>query len=148
MKRTGMAERSRTILWCIALPVFATGCATPSEPPPPPSGGQAPNMDFALFASSVEPVLQQKGCDAGGDCHGGGIRGSLALSPAGAKDVQFDFTQVSRQVSVSNPDGSPILTEPLALAAGGTPHPYKPFVTTADSEYIAIRMWVENGTQP
>lgn len=148
MKRTHRAERSRTILWCIALPVLVTGCASPSEPPPPPSGGQVPNLDLALFASSVEPVLQQHGCDAGGDCHGGGIRGSLELSPAGAKDVQFDFTQISRQVWAADPEASPVLTEPLALAAGGTPHGFKPFATVADSDYQAIRTWVLDGVEP
>jgi len=107
-----------------------------------------PNLDYATFVSEVEPVLERNGCDAGGDCHGGGIRGTLALSPQGAKDPAFDFVQVSRQVSVSDADQSPILTRPLALAAGGTPHPYKPFATTADTDYVTIQTWVHAGVNP
>ena len=59
-----------------------------------------PNLDYATFISEVEPVLERNGCDAGGDCHGGGIRGTLALSPQGAKDPAFDFVQVSPCVPV------------------------------------------------
>ena len=103
------------------------------------------NLSFAGFQQTVEPVLSRQGCDAGGDCHGGGIRGSLELSPAGAKDAQFDFEQVSQQVWVSEPDSSPVLTRPLALAAGGTPHPYKPFASRSDSDFVTIRNWIMAG---
>ena len=82
----------------IALAGAAHGCTSPSAPPAPPGGGQQMNLSFAGFQQTVEPVLSRQGCDAGGDCHGGGIRGSLELSPAGAKDAQFDFEQVSQQV--------------------------------------------------
>jgi hypothetical protein len=126
---------------------LAHGCASPSAPVPPPAGGQVPNLDYAAFVSTVEPALERRGCDAGGDCHGGGIRGTLALSPAGAKDPAFDFEQVSRQVSVLAPDSSAILTRPLALDAGGTPHPYKPFASTSDSDYVSIRTWVRAGVE-
>jgi hypothetical protein len=141
----------RTVALGIAL--FAThgavhGCSAPTAPPPPPGGGEEAQLSFELFEQSVEPVLVRQGCDATGDCHGGGIRGSLQLSPPGAKDVQFDFDQVSLQVSASVPDGSLILTEPLALAAGGTPHGVKPFATTADTDYVSIRAWILDGVQP
>jgi hypothetical protein len=105
-------------------------------------------LSFEEFRSSVEPVLSLHGCDAGGDCHGGGIRGSFELSPQGAKDAQFDFSQASLQVSASSPDRSPLLTEPLALSAGGTPHGVKPFASTADPDYQAIRQWIMDGVQP
>ena len=145
MDRTHARQRFRTML-LLGVPLWiAHGCASPSAPVPPPAGGQVPNLDYATFVSSVEPVLARRGCDAGGDCHGGGIRGTLALSPAGAKDAAFDFEQVSRQVSVSDPDQSPILTRPLAIDAGGTPHPDKPFASTADSDFVSVRAWVRAG---
>jgi len=130
----------------LVIPGVVHGCAKPTAPPPPPGGGTSVQLDFAAYQQDVAPVLAQKGCDAGGDCHGAGIRGSLELSPQGAKDDQFDFDQVSMQVFATDLDHSPILTEPLALAAGGTPHGVKPFATTADSGYQKIRTWVHGGT--
>jgi hypothetical protein len=130
----------------LVIPGVVHGCAKPTAPVPPPSGGQTVQLDFAAYQQSVAPVLAAKGCDAEGDCHGGGIRGSLELSPPGAKDPQFDFDQVSLQVRAVDLDHSPILTEPLALAAGGTPHGFKPFASTADSGYQAIRTWIHGGT--
>lgn len=105
-------------------------------------------LSYDQFVQAVEPVVIRHGCDAEGDCHGGGIRGTLQLSPPGAKDARFDFDQVVLQVSAHAPDSSAILTEPLALAAGGTPHPFKPFASTADSDYQAIRDWVLAGVRP
>jgi hypothetical protein len=102
-------------------------------------------LSFTEFESTVEPILVRQGCDAGGDCHGGGIRGTFQLSPAGAKNAHFDFAQASLQVSVSSPASSPLLTKPLALQAGGTPHSYKPLATTADPDYQAILRWILDG---
>ena len=123
-------------------PGVVQGCSTPTAPPSPPGGGQTLTLSFTGFEQNVEPVLVRLGCDAGGDCHGGGIRGTLALSPPSAKDVRFDFDQVSLQVSAASPETSPILTEPLALGEGGTPHSVKPFATTSDPDYQAIRAWI------
>ena len=67
------------------------------------------------------------------------------LSPADAKDPRFDYDQVVLQVWAAHPDQSPILTEPLAMAAGGTPHAVKPFASTTDSGYVAIRGWIQAG---
>jgi hypothetical protein len=127
------------------LPGAVQGCSSPTAPVPPPAGGSQISLDYTQFAATVEPILHRQGCDAEGDCHGGGIRGTLELSPASAKDVQFDFDQVVVQVTASNRDQSPILTKPLALTAGGTPHGFKPFATTTDSDYVAIRAWVDAG---
>lgn len=147
-----MTPRNRRIaaVALAALPLSAVlhGCSSPTAPPTPPGGGQQIVLDYASFQSSVAPVLTSRGCDAGGDCHGAGIRGSLRLSPADAKDTQYDFDQVSLQVSSTTPEQSPILTEPLAIAAGGTPHGFKPFASIADSDYQAIRTWILEGIQP
>lgn len=105
-------------------------------------------LSFAEFERTVEPILVRQGCDAGGDCHGGGIRGTFELSPAGAKNASFDFAQASLQVSVSVPANSPILTEPLALEAGGTPHGFKPLASTADPDYQAILQWILGAVAP
>ncbi len=152
MARMDRRNRARSIALLAAgllsLPVLAHGCASPTEPPLPPGGGAVPELDFARFESDVQPVLVRQGCDATGDCHGGGIRGSLQLSPPGAKDAQFDFEQIALQVSATNANASPVLTEPLALAAGGTPHAFKPFANTADTDYQAILGWIEAGETP
>jgi hypothetical protein len=95
----------------------------------------------------VEPVLTQRGCDATGDCHGGGIRGTFGLSPESAKDTHYDFTQAILQLSASDPTHSALLTQPLADSLGGTPHPYKPFATTADTGYQAILKWAQDGVR-
>jgi hypothetical protein len=143
-RRRGIA----ILLALFAVPLAHHGCASPVESPPPPGGGVELVLDYDRFVAEVEPVLERHGCDAGGDCHGGGIRGSLALSPAGAKDPAFDFAQVSLQVSPTAIPASPILTEPLALGAGGTPHGVKPFATTDDDDYRAVRAWIEAGVTP
>ncbi len=127
------------------LPGVVQGCSAPTAPAPPPGGGQTLVLGYDQFEQTVEPVLVRHGCDATGDCHGGGIRGSLQLSPPGAKDVRFDFDQVSLQVWTANRAASPILTEPLAMAAGGTSHSVKPFASTDDPDYRAIRDWIMAG---
>lgn len=140
------ARRAASLLIAsLALPGVVQSCSRPTKPPVVPGGGQTLSLSYELFASSVSPVLERHGCDATGDCHGGGIRGSLQLSPPGAKDLRFDFDQVALQTSAATPDASPILTEPLALGAGGTPHAVKPFASTADSGYIAVRGWILDG---
>jgi hypothetical protein len=129
----------------LALPGVLHGCKSPTAPPEPPGGGSRLVLSFEQFEQTVEPLLVQHGCDATGDCHGGGIRGSLELSPPGAKDARFDFDQVVLQVSPTDRPRSLILTEPLALAAGGTPHGFKPFVSTNDADYQAILAWIMSG---
>jgi hypothetical protein len=145
-KRSSAARRAASLVVAsLALPGVLHGCRSASAPIMPPGGGETLTLSYATFAQSVEPVLTAHGCDATGDCHGGGIRGTLQLSPPGAKDVQFDFDQVVLQVSATDRDASPILTRPLALDAGGTPHPIKVFATTADSGYQAIHAWIMAG---
>ena len=135
----------RRVLALLALPASLLGCVSPTAPPPPPGGGQALVLSESEFGAQVEPALVRQGCDATGDCHGGGIRGTFELSPPGAKDTHFDFAQASLQVTASDRDASPLLTNPLVLAAGGSPHPFKPFTSTADTDYAAIRQWIQDG---
>jgi hypothetical protein len=102
-------------------------------------------LDQERFATEVAPVLGRHGCDAGGDCHGGGIRGTLALSPREEKDLLFDFEQVSLQVDGEEPEASPILRKPLAAEAGGGPHSMTAFLTREDPDYRTILAWIEAG---
>jgi hypothetical protein len=97
-------------------------------------------LDYQQFQQNVSPVLVQLGCNAM-ECHGGGIRGTYELSP-GASDPQFDFDQTSLQVNPYDKDQSMILSRPLA---GGAPHAYKPFASTSDPGYQAIRAWILAG---
>lgn len=129
-----------------ALSLGIPACSSPTAPPPPPSGGQTVVLSFSEFQQSVEPALVRQGCDAVGDCHGGGIRGTYELSPPGAKNEQFDFDQSVLQVYASQRDQSPILTAPLAAHLGGTPHPYKPFESTSDPDYQVILQWIMAGS--
>lgn len=139
------ACRAITLALLLVPPASLLGCGRPTAPAPPPSGGHTLVLDYDEFALSVEPVLTQHGCDAGGDCHGGGIRGTLELSPSGAKNTRFDFDQVSLQVSPDSPDSSRILTKPLAITAGGVPHGVKVFDSVDDPGYQAIRQWILHG---
>jgi len=134
-----------TAVALLALPGVLHGCSSPTAPPPPPGGGSQLELSYEQFEQTIEPILVNQGCDATGDCHGGGIRGTLELSPPGAKDVQFDFDQVVLQVFPADREQSPILTEPLALAAGGTPHAVKPFASTGDPDYQTILSWILAG---
>ncbi|MFN0150277.1 MAG: hypothetical protein ACKVU1_06130 [bacterium] len=129
-----------TVLACALM-----GCSTDVTPPTPPGGGQRLELSAEQFASDVEPVLIAKGCDVGGDCHGGGIRGTFALSPASAKDVEFDFEQARLQVRPTERTESPLLTKPLAEPLGGAPHSYEPFASTDDPDYQAILGWINAG---
>jgi hypothetical protein len=148
MLQSGTAPRRSAALLILLLASWAGlhGCATPpTRPVAVPSGGQVLELSFGQFVSTVSPVLERQGCDAGGDCHGGGIRGTFQLSPTTAKDLVFDFNQVVLQTYPTERDSSPILTRPLAIAAGGTPHPIKPFATTSDTDYVAIHTWIMAG---
>ena len=146
MTTTELRAKPGVRIALVALSLGLPACSSPTAPPKPPSGGQTLVLSYSQFAASVEPILVRKGCDATGDCHGGGIRGTLQLSPPGAKDPHYDFDQVVLQVWTYDRTHSPILTAPLADSAGGTPHPYKPFASVADSDYTAILQWVEAGT--
>ena len=87
----------------------------------------------------------RRGCDATGDCHGGGIRGTLELSPPSAKDAQFDFQQVSRQVQPDSLEGSRILS---GAAGGGRGWDAARRQAVRDHErpdYQSILQWLRDG---
>jgi hypothetical protein len=135
---------SSRIGWAL-IGIGVTGCGSDTPVTSPPTGGAVFELSAEQFAATVEPVLVERGCDAAGDCHGGGIRGTFELSPETAKDVAFDFEQARRQVNPYALDASPILTKPLAEPLGGAPHSFEPFASVDDSGYAAIRAWIEAG---
>jgi hypothetical protein len=138
-------NQGRTAGTCAIFLLGIAGCSGPVAPADPPGGGRTFQLDFEQFETEVSPILTRQGCDAGGDCHGGGIRGTLALSPAGAKDPVFDFDQVSLQVNGADPGMSAILQKPLAEEAGGAPHGVTVFTSTVDDDYQTILAWIESG---
>lgn len=127
------------------LPVTTSACRHAIVPDPP-GGGTHFTLDYARFVDEVEPILARRGCAAVGDCHGGGVRGTFALSPLDARDPAYDFAQASLQVDGYHPVESPLLTKPLALAAGGSPHAAKPFTDRDDLDFVALEAWVETAT--
>jgi hypothetical protein len=143
--RTNNRIFASLMLAACAAPVLVQGCSRPTAPVTPPGGGQTLTLSYPEFQQNVEPVLIRHGCDATGDCHGGGIRGTFQLSPPGAKDAAFDYDQSSLQAWAVNRDQSPLLLQPLAIDAGGTPHPFKPFASTSDTDFVAIRQWIQDG---
>jgi hypothetical protein len=144
MKRTAL---STLLVGSAALAVaVASGCERASTTDPtPPSGGQTYVLDYDVFASSIDPLLSAYGCD-NPTCHGGGIRGTFELSPAGNKDFAFDFAQARLQVNGHDPVSSPLIMKPLAPECGGPGHAGGFVFTELDNpDYLAILAWIEAG---
>jgi hypothetical protein len=144
-------EHREDIMRNVAFALAVTGCitagcerASPNDPDPP-TGGQKYVMDYGVFASTVNPILSAHGCD-NLTCHGGGIRGTFELSPAGDKDPAFDYQQASLQVFPPEPIESPLVMKPLAAECGGASHGGGSFFFSLDDpDYVAILTWIENG---
>lgn len=136
------------LCFCFAAALAALGgCADDPTGPQEPeaTGGETFVVDYDTFVQAISPILREEGCDAGGDCHGGGIRGTFALSPAQDPDPDFDYEQASLQVRGDSPGASPLLVKPLAPEAGGRPHAVSAFESTDDPHYQAILGWIESG---
>ena len=138
----------RWTAFALAALLGTAGCA--GDPTAPDAhdvagGGAERVLDYELFLARVAPVLAAEGCDAGGACHGGGIRGTFALSPAADKDPRFDFEQAAQQVDALLPERSALLLKPLAEAAGGAPHGHTAFEDVDDAGYRSILEWIEDG---
>jgi hypothetical protein len=143
--RPSLRFRAPLVGAALAAPLsLAIGCASPTEPPAPVGGGAEYVLDYDAFAANVLPVLQSAGCRST-ECHGGGIRGTYQLSSPDDVDSRFDFDQTVLQVRPHELEESPILTQPLAVAAGGELHPYEPFESRDDPGYVALSAWVLSG---
>ena len=131
---------------CAAVLAILGGCqkASTTDPDPPP-GGSKYVLDYSVFATQIDPIMTTLGCDDV-NCHGGGIRGTFALSPHNDKDVAFDFEQASLQVSPRNPPASALVLKPLDEACGGVGHGGGSFFHSLDDpDYLAMLAWIEAG---
>jgi hypothetical protein len=141
LKTTGRAIAALALLGSGAL---ACNRSNPADPEPP-GGGQAYVMSYDEFATTIDPILSKLGCD-NLNCHGGGIRGTFALSPASDNDPAFDYRQASLQVFPPNPVESPLVMKPLAAECGGATHAGGAFFFSLDDpDYVALLTWIENG---
>ena len=133
----------------LSLPLAAAGCrsASPTATEPP-TGGRELVLHEAAFVATVGPILTSRGCDNVA-CHGGGLRGTFQLSPADAKDYDFDFVQARLQVDAVDREASNLLLKPLDPAAGGVAHTAPAsesgFLDAADPDFQAIRAWILGG---
>jgi hypothetical protein len=143
--------------WRTALVACCIGCGVlialaqaacisgPSPDPTPPTGGRQYVLDYGTFATQIDSILTDHGCDNVA-CHGGGIRGTYELSPDTDKNVDFDFNQSSLQVNAGEPESSTLLTKPLAETSGGLAHAGgSAFASTTDPGYQAILNWILAG---
>jgi hypothetical protein len=124
---------------------LAAGCREVSDPTAP-TGGQPLQLDAAVFASDIEPILQQRGC-SNVACHGGQGSGELLLS--GGLDTAHDFTAVGGFVIGAAPADSPLLRKPLATSAGGSTHAGGDiFVDVGDDDYQRLLAWISGEEMP
>ncbi|MCB1161323.1 hypothetical protein KDL67_01405 [bacterium] len=136
------------LLALVTVPAAVGACRPQSTSPTPPGGDPAFVLDPVQFESEVRPVLVAQGCN-NAQCHGGGPRGSFALSPPDAPDATYDFDQASLQVWGWDRLNSPLLRKPLSQDAGGVDHAGAiggaGFDSTDDPGYVAFRDWILAG---
>jgi hypothetical protein len=114
-------------------------CDRPSAPEPP-GGGRTIDLDYAYFATYVEPILQARTCSTAG-CHGGQGSGMLLLS--GGSNPEADFNNLLNHTRPWAPPTSPLLLKPLAAGAGGLVHGGGDiFADTTDTDYRTVLRWI------
>jgi len=127
------------------LGVGLAACDRPTSPEPP-GGGRTIDLDYAYFATHVEPILQRRDCSTAG-CHGGQGSGMLLLS--GGLDPEADFTNILNHTRPWAPPTSPLLLKPLAVSAGGVVHGGGDiFADTNDADYRAMLGWIAGEREP
>lgn len=121
-------------------------CNGPAEPQAP-GGGRELDLDEAYFTRFVEPVFTARGCAQTDGCHGGQGAGMLLLS--GGLHGHADFVAVLPHTRPWNPDTSPLLQKPLAVAAGGVVHGGGDvFADSLDADYRTLRAWIAGAKEP
>jgi hypothetical protein len=124
----------------------------PSSPPPAAPSGMPPSLDFEVFRTRVEPILTspRKGNARCTACHsrGGGNSYLEALAPGSTtyteEQSRRNFERVQRLVVPGEPLKSPLLVNPLAAEAGGTPWHGggKHWHSQNDPEWRILAAWV------
>ena len=132
---------------------IGAGCGTVD----PGSEDGAGVLDYDVFKTAVQPVLDQRGCSNGG-CHyrdksnpsSGGPGGSFRVFDC-ANDsctddqLRADFDSASGMSDLADPAGSKLLRKPLAEGAGGIQHLGGDiFSNAADSDYLTILGWIQS----
>jgi len=114
-------------------------CSTAVSPGFDPATVMDTDANFALFKSTVEPVIEKHGCNAG-SCHGA-PQSDFYMTCGGADDNQVKFNYTQAWSFVNNPvDDSQILRIPLAVGTGGRGHTGgDQFPSTDDDDYKAVR---------
>ncbi|MDQ3334521.1 MAG: hypothetical protein M4D80_05130 [Myxococcota bacterium] len=98
------------------------------------------NPNFAEFRSSVQLVLNEKGCGAG-SCHGAPQSDFYVTCGTNDQQAAFNFTQAHAFVN-STVDDSQLLRVPLAARAGGRGHTGgDQFSSVDDDGFVAVRNW-------
>lgn len=119
------------------------GACSPVVPPGFDAAGARAEPGYSTFVSSVQPVLDEKGC-AAGSCHG--APQSDFYITCGETDDQkaFNFSQAWSFVNEPVAD-SQLLRVPLAVEAGGRGHTGgDQFASLDDADYRAISDWAES----
>src|SRR5690606_35153395 len=98
--------------------------------------------NFGTFKSTVQPILQDKGCTST-NCHGAPQSDFYITCGDNDEQIAFNFSQAWS--FVNDPvDDSQLLRVPLAVASGGRGHTGgDQFPSTEDEDYKAIRTWAE-----
>lgn len=116
-------------------------------------------LDYNRFMTEIEPLLLTQTYSSPGpglmscfDCHGQSPSAAYTAFPLLTGQSRANFTEVGRQITLSDPDTSPLLLKPLALAAGGIPHGTgnnggEQFPTVLDANYQTILNWIIDATR-
>ncbi len=102
----------------------------------------------ARFVRDVEPIFASVGCNAG-TCHGAATgREGFKLSLRGY-DPDFDYQALvddlgGRRFDRVRPENSLMLLKPV----GAVPHEGGQVFKATSEQYVVIRQWIEEGTQP
>jgi hypothetical protein len=151
--RRGMPVATMPI--AAALMALGTACGT-VDPGTTDAIGQ---LDAAVFAASIQPILDTRGCSQAG-CHyrdkndpnSGGPGGSLRIFDCSGnsctpEQVLANHESASGMANLANPTTSKLLTKPLALSAGGIQHLGGDiFPDVTDPDYVTVLTWIQNPT--
>ena len=129
---------------------------TPFEVSPGEEGAVG-QLSHNTFKTSVQPILDGRGCSQGG-CHfrdkndpnSGGPGGSLRIydctgNSCSPSQLLANDDSASGMANLSDPATSKLLTKALAEAAGGIQHlGGSIFLSPTDPDYLTLLGWIQN----
>jgi hypothetical protein len=133
--------------------VILWGCGTVD----PGTNGAARELDRAVFAAVIQPILDGRGCSEG-QCHyrdqsdpnSGGPGGRFKIfdceaDPCSQEELDGNFDSASGMVNRSSPTASRLLEKPLAESAGGIQHlGGDVFLDASDPDYQSMLAWSQS----